>query len=687
MSRTKKIILSASRDIPFDRLVLSQTNVRRVKAGMSIEELAEDIARRTLLSSITVRPLLDEDGKETGSFEIPAGGRRYRALELLVKQKRLAKDAPVPCVVRTAGLAEEDSLAENVQRAPLHPLDQYRAFAAMREKGMSEEDIAAAFFVSTPVVRQRLRLASVSPKLLDFYAADEMSLEQLIAFTVTADHARQEEVWDAVRPSLQRDPYRIRRMLTEGAVRGTDRRARLVGLEQYEKAGGVILRDLFQSDEGGWLQDAALLDRLVAEKLAKTAEEVKAEGWKWVETAIEFPHGYSFSMRRSVGKVQPMSGDEAARYQMLKAEYQGIEEEHAAAEEVAEDIDRKLGELEREIEALEDRPLHFPDGVKGIAGCLISLDGSGRLRIERGFIRREDERYPEPDPAGGEQSDSGQSPAAGDEDGASGNRDQGSAPRPSAEEDDAVRPLPDRLVTELTAHRTVALRDALAEDHATAFLAALHAMVLRTFFGYAQESCLEIDPRSAALASHAPGLAETGPARRIAERHETWRNALPEEADHLWDCLVAFDRDSRDALFAHCISLMVNAVYEPWSRRPRALAHADRLALALSLDMVGAGWRPTIETYLGRVTKGRILEAVREACGEEAAERIASFRKADMAASAEELLCETGWLPEPLRTPSGEESGEAQTSDVSAGPDEVHPLGEDQMTEHPLAAE
>jgi ParB/RepB/Spo0J family partition protein len=132
----------------------------------TIEELAEDIARRTLLQSITVRPVCDADGNETGMFEIPAGGRRYRALELLVKQKRLAKTALVPCVVREGGIAEEDSLAENVQRAPLHPLDQFRAFQALRDKGQSEEEIAAAFFVAVSVVKQRLRLASVSPKLL-----------------------------------------------------------------------------------------------------------------------------------------------------------------------------------------------------------------------------------------------------------------------------------------------------------------------------------------------------------------------------------------------------------------------------------------------------------------------------------------------------------------------------------------
>ena len=113
-------------------------------------------------------------------YEIPAGGRRYRALELLVRQKRLAKTAPIPCVIRTDGIAEEDSLAENVQRAPLHPLDQFRAFLALRERGQSEEEIAAAFFVSVAVVKQRLRLASVSPKLLDLYAEDAMTLEQLL---------------------------------------------------------------------------------------------------------------------------------------------------------------------------------------------------------------------------------------------------------------------------------------------------------------------------------------------------------------------------------------------------------------------------------------------------------------------------------------------------------------------------
>jgi ParB family chromosome partitioning protein len=274
---TQKITLSASRDIPFNKLVLSQSNVRRIKAGVSIEELADDIARRTLLQSLTVRPVLDASGAETGTFEIPAGGRRYRALELLVRQKRLARTAPIPCIVRIEGIPEEDSLAENVQRAPLHPLDQFRAFLALREKGLGEEEIAASFFVSAQIVRQRLKLASVSPRLLDVYAEDGMTFDQLMAFTVNGDHARQELVWETVQRSHVREPHQIRRLLTEGAVRASDKRSQFVGITAYEAAGGIVLRDLFQPDDGGWLQDPALLDRLVGEKLEHEAEVIRAE--------------------------------------------------------------------------------------------------------------------------------------------------------------------------------------------------------------------------------------------------------------------------------------------------------------------------------------------------------------------------------------------------------------------------
>jgi ParB family transcriptional regulator, chromosome partitioning protein len=388
----QKIVLSASRDIPFNKLVLSQSNVRRMKAGISIEELAEDIARRTLLQSLSVRPVLDAEGQETGMFEIPAGGRRFRALELLVKQKRLAKNALVPCVVREGGLAEEDSLAENVQRVALHPLDQFRAFQALREKGLGDDDIAARFFVTPTVVKQRLRLAAVSSTLLDVYAEDGMTLEQLMAFTVTNDHARQEQVWEAISRTYNKEAYYIRRQLTEGAVKALDRRARFVGVEAYEAAGGVVLRDLFQTDDdGGWLQDPTLLDKLVIEKLHASAEALRPEGWKWIAIAADFPYGHKAGLRRLTGEAIDFTVEETASLEALRAEYEALEAQYADADELPDEADQRLGEIEAAIAALEQRPLSYDPAEIARAGAFVSLDDEGVLQIVRGFVRLEDE--------------------------------------------------------------------------------------------------------------------------------------------------------------------------------------------------------------------------------------------------------------------------------------------------------
>jgi ParB family chromosome partitioning protein len=661
MAKTiQKITLSASRDIPFDKLVLSQSNVRHIKAGVSIEELAADIARRTLLQSITVRPVLDEAGAETGMFEIPAGGRRYRALELLVKQKRLAKTAPIPCVVRTEGIAEEDSLAENVQRAPLHPLDQFRAFQALREKGQSEEDIAAVFFVAVSVVKQRLRLAAVSPRLLEVYAEDDMTLEQLMAFSVSPDHERQEQVWEAIQRSYNKDPYQIRRMLTEGAVRASDKRAQYAG-EDYIAAGGAIMRDLFQQDDGGWLQDAGLLARVVAEKLERDADALRAEGWKWVETAIDFPYGHSYGLRRIPGSRRPLTDEEIAQVEALRTEAERLEEEAAAADEIPDDVDNRLTEIEAEINALSKRPPIYDPAESMMAGVFVSIDGSGNLRVERGYVRPEDE------PAAIDEGDHVDLTNEGGEDGqgADGLADGaepstvdgrvivvhvGGEAEPEPEEEDGNKPLSDRLLTELTAYRTLALREVLGNEPGIAYLALLHALCLKLFYRYGAESCLEVEAKSVMFGAQAPGLADMPLAERVDARHEAWAAQLPEDTGELWDVLMAFDADSREALFAHCVALTLNATHESYNRRPRALAHAGRLAEILALDLAAAGWKPNVDNYFGRVTKARILEAVREAKGEQAALRLENLKKGDMAEAAAQMLAGSGWLPEALRT-------------------------------------
>ncbi|SMH29775.1 ParB/RepB/Spo0J family partition protein [Mesorhizobium australicum] len=694
----QKITLNASRDIPFNKLMLSQANVRRIKNGQSIEDLAASIARRGLLQSLNVRPVLDGERNETGMFEVPAGGRRYRALELLVKQKRMTRTETVPCVVSDANSVvpiEEDSLAENFQREDLHPLDMFRAFQTLHDRGATHEEIAARFFVSASFVQQRLRLAKVSPKLLDIYEQDGMKLDQLMAFTVTDDHARQEQVWATLQNSWSQEPHQIRRMLTETAIRASDRRALFVGVDAYVAAGGIVLRDLFEADNGGWLQDPALLDRLVGEKLRASADDIAAEGWKWIVVDVDLPYGHEQGMRSLTGTFADLTDEEQASRTALRSEYDEIEAQYGEADELPDEVDQRLGEIEQALAQFENRPMVYEPAEIAHAGAFVSIDRDGDLVVDRGYVRPEDEV---PATVGG---DAGQPDDVPEGDGADPAVRRttitigAQASEPDEEdESDTIKPLPERLIIDLTARRTLALRNAVAGNPHIAMTALLHRLVLDTFGQRSSIGCLEASVRHVYFTAQDADLKDSSDARAVADRQEAWKADIPFDDDEaLWTWLDALDEASRLALLAHCVSFGINALYErinPYGAGvsqqglEQRLREADRLARVTGLDMVDAGWRPTVANYLGRVTKSRILEAVREGAGERAAQLIDHLKKGEMAKEAERLLADSGWLPEPLRL-IGDEHGIVQPDeddgDVAALPaflaGEEDPVGAD----------
>jgi len=512
-----------------------------------------------------------------------------------------------------------------------------------------------------------------------------MTLEMLMAFTVSADHARQEQVWETISAGWQKEPWQIRRMLTETTVRASDKRAVFIGIDAYEAVGGTVLRDLFQSDDGGWLQDVGLLDRLVAEKLKAAADEIAAEGWKWVEAALSIPYGVTHGLRAISGAPLDMSEAEQAARDALQAEYNRLSEEYESADELPDEIDQRLGEIEAAMEELDNRPVRYDPTEIAIAGVFVTLDANGKLVVDRGYVRPEDERPVEP--KGDDSQD------VRDHDTAEPATPAiqravitiGGQPAPVAaedEEEDGIKPLPDRLITELTAHRTLALRDAVASHPHVAMTALLHKLVSDTFLHRPATGALEANVRQVHFTAQAEELKDSSSAQSVTDRHERWGDHVPADDEALWDWLVALDNDNRMELLAHCVSYGVNALYErpnPYSGSGVSehglkvrLAHADRLARATGLDMAQVGWRPTVGNYLGRVTKARILEAVREGAGERAAQLIDHMKKGDMAKEAERLLADTGWLPEPLRLTGADGDGAVEPVDQNGG-DETLP--------------
>ncbi|MFK0209462.1 ParB/RepB/Spo0J family partition protein [Agrobacterium sp. NPDC090283] len=643
--------------IPLNKLKKHPKNARKTPhSEASIEAKAASIAAKGILQNLVVEPETNAEGEPTGFYLVSIGEGRRLAQMLRVKRKEIKKIEPIRCVIDTANDAAEISLDENVTREDLHPADQFERFRELSEdRGWGSEEIAARFGVTAHVVRQRMRLGAISPKLLQVYRDGDLTLDQLMAFAITDDHARQEHVFENL--SYNRDPSIIRRGLTKMNVAATDRCAVFVGAQTYTDAGGNIIRDLFTEDRGGFFEDPVLLERLAIEKLERIAAEVRqAEGWKWTAAYLDFPHAHG--MRRVYPYPVELSEEDAIAYDAAQDELERLTAEWEDTDlDLPAEVDARLAELETEIERIDaKRHAYEPDDIAR-GGVFFVVAHDGDVRIERGFIRAEDEA-PEPEEAEGGETVIDGVRVNGDgeildsdcEDGEGDDLPE-TEQEPEEEAGDAGKPLPDSLIRDLTAHRTLGLRLALGEQPDMALIAVVHTLAAQTYYrGGSTAHCLEISPTSNYLAAHADGIEDTAAAKMLADRHAGWAADMPRDVADLWSFVAGLDHASLMALLAHCASLTVNAVKLPWESSKRC-AHetADKLATAVTLDMM-AHWTATARSYFGRVTKAHILAAVRDALGDEAAERIADKKKTEMAEAAEQLLAGTGWIPPVLRT-------------------------------------
>jgi len=648
---TKNLIL-----VPLSRLVLRPTgrNVRKTPR-MSIPELAASIQRVGLLQNLIV--IASADGEH---YEVVAGGRRLAALKLLAKKHRISKEWEVPCLLVADGTARTASLTENVQREAMHPADQFEAFAALVAEGRPIEDIAADFSVTPLVVQRRLKLANVSPRLIADYRADAVTLDQLMALSITDDHAAQESAfYDA--PQWQRGPSALRERLTEREIDAHRHPlVRFVGLDTYEAAGGGIRRDLFAEDDAGvYLNDAGLLERLAQDKLTGIAATVRAEGWAWVDAAPATTYADLQAFQRAPRERREPNKREAQRIEKLQTKMQEVAEAVDAAMD-AEDEDKadalqEEGEaLGEQLQALEDGLQGYASNVKAAAGAVITIDRNGQAVIHRGLLREVEakalrtlEKL--------RQGFSGADTA---------NEDEG-------EEDEApkVAAISDRLAQRLSAHRTAALQIEVAQHPQVALAALVHGMVQTVLQGRYHGHDLPLGVRLTVqdrLEGMAPDWPESPAAVALRELQQVTGDALPQDSAELFAALLAMEQGELVKLLAVCVASTVDVV------TPRATPHQPgaELAQAVGLDMA-AWWKPTAEGYFKHVPKAVILDAVGE-FAPDSVNRLAKLKKADIASEAARLAEGTGWMPAIFKAEEPQEEGPKQDApdDTKAVADE-----------------
>ena len=379
-------------EIPLNKLLAWNDNVRVTGVEEGIGELADSIASVGLLQGLVVKK------EPRGKYAVIAGRRRLMALSQLAADGVVKATMPVPCRVapKDADLPEI-SLTENVVRVPMHPADEFEAFQRLITAGRSVADVAARFGVAEAVVLRRIALARVSPMLLSRYRNGELNLEMLQAFTLTDDHSAQEAVWNQLQ-QWDRKPQTVRQMLAGQDIPASDKRVRFVSLQNYESAAGLVRRDLFAEGEAGtYIMDAAKLNRLVSEKLQAIAENTKAEGWKWVEIQPDIDHQAISRYRRVYAPELPLSPEEQAEIDELEQKRElltdQLEEESDADEGDVQEVYQHIDEIDHRIQAIRrSRKAAYSDEVKASCGVVISVGQNGEPAFVYGLLKKEDEK-------------------------------------------------------------------------------------------------------------------------------------------------------------------------------------------------------------------------------------------------------------------------------------------------------
>ncbi|MBS0449256.1 MAG: ParB N-terminal domain-containing protein [Proteobacteria bacterium] len=665
--------------VPYNKLVLSEDHQARsaTAPAMSLPELAASIKDSGVLQNLVVVQAA------RGRYEVCAGGRRLAALTLLVQQGDIADNYPVPVLVVPADKALIASLAENCFQVPMHPADEFAGFARLLAQGKSVEDVAAAFGVTPLIVKRRMKLATVSPRLMTLYREGGIGLDCLMVLASVDDHQRQEQAWAGL-PSWNQRPEHLRQLLTRGEIESdADPLARYVTVKAYEKAGGPLRRDLFSDDDRkAYLLDPALLERLAADKLGKRAKQLLSEGWKWVDIRPRFAydeyvkHGELRKPRRAptpeeAEALKALDTRIAAFHEQMDALVdrdgdgdagEGVcdaAEANDGADEDDASRDRAFLALESEAEGLEEERkarlealTEWPAAWMALAGCVLHVGADGRAAVKAGLIRPEDRAdLVQAITQAAEQKSAGGGGSEGDAYPARGSAIPALQSLPTAAGATARPVHSEKLMRRLTAHRVAAIQAELLDRPELALAALTTHLTLKLLAdplhgAYRLPNLLAIGAtgNQHELRGAAEDIEASPAAQRIEADRIAWIEHLPKEPDAVFDWMLQQPPQTVQRLLTFLVASTVNGITGTDADRPVN----DGLARALGLDMT-RWWSATGEAYLQHVSKARVVEVVHAAAGAKVAGPLAALKKDAAVAQAEQLLAGRGWLPDCLR--------------------------------------
>lgn len=602
------------------QLRLSPLNQRRVKPS-AVEAMADDIEAHGLLQNLVAY-------EDDGLLWVFAGGRRYRALKILVKRKRIKSSDTFPVELRTKEEAIELSLAENFQREDMHPADSIRAFAALRDTGMDAEDIAARFGQAVSFVYKMLRLSALAPPLIDLIAKDQLSLEAARSLTLTDDHDQQIKVCKAANGHA----HTIRRMLTTEKVDTTSGAFLFVGREAYEAKGGTITIDLFSQGAEGFANDPELVRELAEEKLDAIADEYRAIGWHEVRAALERP--YDLYMK---GSMYPATREpteaEAERLAAIDAEIEAI------AQAEGEDSER-TDPLSDERDAITEGLRAFNREHVAVGGVALWVAHDGTLG--KSFYRAKAE------------------------------------PKPTGSHDGPAPLYGNSLFADLTRIKTRIVQEAVAADPALALDIILDSLAGQLLHGaHSYQMALEVQAKAVAT-DVADELMAISDVRSVEDMMATHFAAIPTQGR--FEAIRAMSSDDKMGLLASLVAMTVDGTVFAGGSPGQRHHHFEQIARASGVD-IAARWSAPIGLF-DKMRRAALIDLLRAECGDLSAENCATIKKkADLAVNVSERL-PIHWLPAPMRIGAfdrPEHEHEALEADMDEDGSEQEDMADEEM--------